>query len=240
MEDNNFAVGIITILALVILFLPMIIRVNKFRGSGYSTATGNNFFGTIGNKGLYGEYLIYGVLKNIDVCGSVIPNVYIPVENCKYTEVDVIMVNETGIYVFESKNYSGWIFGNERNKMWTQVLGKRKNRFYNPILQNKRHIEAITDLIERFVDVQDLPVFSYIVFSERCELKDITLYDKRIKVIKRNHLAKSVKMDTMKGEKRISDLQVTTISNLLQSYSNVDASTKSQHINNIKQNVRNT
>ncbi|NLK22184.1 MAG: NERD domain-containing protein [Epulopiscium sp.] len=26
------------------------------------------------------------------------------------------------MYVFESKNYSGWIFGNEKDKNWTQML----------------------------------------------------------------------------------------------------------------------
>jgi hypothetical protein len=53
------------------------------------------------------------------------------------TEIDLIMIDETGIYVFESKNYSGWIFGDEKRKNWVQTLENRqKNYFYNPIWQN--------------------------------------------------------------------------------------------------------
>lgn len=37
-------------------------------------------------------------------------------------EIDLIMISETGIYVFESKNYSGWIFGDEKQRYWTQIL----------------------------------------------------------------------------------------------------------------------
>ena len=52
------------------------------------------------------------------------------------------MIHEKGIFVIESKNYSGWIFGNERDKKWTQVLANGdKNYFFNPILQNKIHIK---------------------------------------------------------------------------------------------------
>ncbi len=45
------------------------------------------------------------------------------------TQIDQIIVSKYGIFVIEVKTYKGWIFGNERNSKWTQVLYKQKNTF---------------------------------------------------------------------------------------------------------------
>ena len=93
-------------------------------------------------------------------------NVYIPKNDGTTTEIDLLMINKTGIYVFESKNYSGWIFGDEKSKNWTQTLkGGKKNKFFNPILQNRAHINALKKLVK---DVDSNNFYSYIVFSDRC------------------------------------------------------------------------
>ena len=65
-------------------------------------------------KGHYGEYLAeyaleHGRLGN----AAVFSNVLVP-RACGPTsasEIDVVMLHEKGVFVFESKNYSGWIFG---------------------------------------------------------------------------------------------------------------------------------
>ena len=94
------------------------------------------------NKGRYGEYLIYKYLKGHEINGAMfLFNVYVPKENGETSEIDVIMIHHKGIFVFESKNYSGWIFGSETQRMWTQTLPKGRKRshkesFYNPIIQN--------------------------------------------------------------------------------------------------------
>lgn len=64
-----------------------------------------------------------------------IANCYIPKTDGTTAEIDIIMVHPTGVYVFESKNYSGYIFGSLNQKMWTQTLhigyGEvEKNRFF--------------------------------------------------------------------------------------------------------------
>ena len=96
--------------------------------------------------GNYGEYLTYKKLRKQEEQGArFLFNCYLPAKKDETSEVDVIMIADSGIYVFESKNYSGWIFGSEQSKSWTQTLpnGKkaRKERFYKPIMQNKTHIK---------------------------------------------------------------------------------------------------
>ena len=65
----------------------------------------------------------------------------------------MVFLHESGLYVIESKNYSGWIFGNEEQDHWTQCLrGKfhttQKHSFYNPLLQNETHICALMELLK--------------------------------------------------------------------------------------------
>jgi len=142
------------------------------------------------------------------------------------------MLHETGVYVFESKNYSGWIFGDEKHKNWTQVLGRgNKNKFFNPIWQNKGHIKALRNLL---TDVDNIDFYSYIIFSERCELKKIRLDSPNVRVLKRNQLLSVVKKDIEKREKVLDENKILSLYETLKKHILVDEQTKLQHIENIR------
>ena len=81
------------------------------------------------------------------------------------------MATKAGIIVFEVKDYSGWIFGSEKNSHWTQVLayGDEKYMLYNPIKQNNGHIEALKQQLRK----EKVPFYSVVVFYGNCELKKI-------------------------------------------------------------------
>ena len=93
--------------------------------------------------GKRGESLTARELKLVDLLGrkgKILRNIYIPKENGDTSEIDLLYITQKGIFVIESKNYSGWIFGDEKSTNWTASLPNgQKNRFYNPILQNKTH-----------------------------------------------------------------------------------------------------
>ncbi len=63
------------------------------------------------------------------------------------TQIDHVVVSKYGIFVIEVKNYSGWIFGNETDEYWTQVIFRKKNKFQNPLRQNYRHIMALSEYL---------------------------------------------------------------------------------------------
>ncbi len=84
------------------------------------------------------------------------------------TQIDHILVSTKGIFVIETKNYSGWIFGDEKSKEWTQVLYRVKNRFQNPIRQNYLHVKAIEELFD-FIPKEH--IHSAIIFSGDGEFK---------------------------------------------------------------------
>ena len=62
------------------------------------------------------------------------------------TQIDHVVVSVYGIFVIETKNYKGWIYGSEKAKQWTQVIYRVKNRFQNPLRQNYGHIKALSEL----------------------------------------------------------------------------------------------
>lgn len=88
-----------------------------------------------------------------------------------YSQIDVLAVTHVGIIVFEVKDYSGWIFGNGTQGSWCQIFRHSKYQFYNPILQNNRHIEVLRKKL-RFV--ADVPFYSVVVFYGSCVFKNVS------------------------------------------------------------------
>ena len=145
------------------------------------------------DKGAYGEYLteyLFGK-ENINGYSKTLHNIYVPYRG-KTSEIDVLLVHEKGIFVFESKNYSGWIFGSAEQQQWTQMLNRQtKNRFYNPIRQNATHINALS----QYLKIDKSIMKSFIVFSERCELKKIPNNTSEYMIIKRPYLLRELRKD---------------------------------------------
>jgi hypothetical protein len=86
------------------------------------------------------------------------------------TQVDHILVSRFGVFVIETKDYKGWIFANPKQAKWTQVLFKVKFKFQNPILQNRRHVRAVQNLLDF------LPpgaIKSVVVFTGEAEFKTV-------------------------------------------------------------------
>ena len=187
------------------------------------------------DTGKYGEYLSYHYLRDYsNLGGKFLFNTYLPMENNRTTEIDLILLYPFGIFVIESKNYSGWIFGNENDKYWTQVLstgkGKsEKKRFYNPIAQNKGHIRQLRKYIP-----ERIPIYSMIVFSERCELKNITISSVDTKVIKRDQLRWNV--DMIKLQFPIEQEEINRIYQQLYPYTKVTDEVKQKHIQQLETN----
>ncbi|MCH5278887.1 MAG: NERD domain-containing protein [Christensenellaceae bacterium] len=161
--------------------------------------------------------------------GKILRNIYVPKDNGETSEIDVVFITQKGIFVIESKNYSGWIFGNEKSSYWTAMLpNKEKNQFYNPIKQNRTHMKWLGLYLQ-----DEIPLFSLIVFSERCELKKISLDSADARVIKRDGLYATVCSIWENAEDVLSNERVDEIYNRLKILTNVDAATREAHIANI-------
>lgn len=229
----------VTLLLTGIIALIIFISDKKYKETTYYQITKTPLGTLRRDKGKYGEYLIYKQLRNFETnsVAKFLFNVYIPKENGETTEIDVLMICPKGIFVFESKNYSGWIFGNENQRHWTQVLPtgrgrSKKEKFYNPIMQNRGHLKHLKSLVG-----EDIPMRSIIAFSERCTLKDITLTSYEASVINRNTILPVVSTLYNQYPTVLDTERINHIYNILYPFTQVDLLAKQQHIQNIKNNT---
>lgn len=125
------------------------------------------------------------------------------------SQIDHIVIKPAGVFVIETKNYDGKIYGKRTDMKWTQVLagGRVKNQFYNPIKQNETHIRNIRKIIG-----ENVPVYSMIVFPKG-DINAIALIDE---VYTPHRMM--LKFQYTANEKRISDEEILNIYNNLKDH----------------------
>jgi ribulose bisphosphate carboxylase small subunit len=137
-------------------------------------------------KGYLGEQSVAFLLSKLDETKyKVINNIMLQVGN-KTTQIDHVVVSNYGIFVIETKNYKGWIIGNEYDDNWKQVIYKRKEKLHNPIKQNYGHIQALKEVLN---DMPDINYISIVAFTTKADLKVTT----KTEVVYTINLPKTIK-----------------------------------------------
>ena len=190
-----------------------------------------NSFVSPEEKGEIGEDIIYRDLDRIEGRKAFLPNCYIPKHNGGTTEIDLIFLHESGVYVIESKNYSGWIFGDEEQEYWTQCLRSvggvaEKKQFYNPLWQNEIHIYALMELLQD----DTFPYYSYIVFGDNCELKNIRLTSGNHHVTYYEYLLQDISGNAQQMGRCLSNEKMDELYSLLVKFTDASAEQKAKHI----------
>ncbi|MFM4745834.1 NERD domain-containing protein [Aeromonas dhakensis] len=83
------------------------------------------------------------------------------------TQIDHVLVSRFGVFVIETKNIKGWIFGNPAHKSWTQQIYRRRHSFQNPLRQNYLHVMTLRSLL----GLADHQLHSIIYFIGDCTFK---------------------------------------------------------------------
>ncbi|WP_338472480.1 NERD domain-containing protein [Niallia sp. XMNu-256] len=188
-------------------------------------------------KGAYGEKQVSKLLRSLDLNHNTLLNdLYIPKQDGTTTQIDHVLISDKGLFVIETKNYNGWIFGSQNSKYWTQVIYKRKEKFYNPIWQNSGHIKELRHFLgDAF---SDIPIYSLIVFGKQATLKfNKPFYG--VNVIKIRDLLSVIKY--ISSDHTISSSTRKKIHQLLSSTYIMDKKEKKaqkiEHVTIIKQNI---
>lgn len=116
--------------------------------------------------GARGERKVSGFLQNLPENYYVIDDLTIPTRNST-TQIDHVVVSVYGIFVIETKNYTGWIYGSNNTKKWKQCFPSKSNYFYNPVKQNWAHIYALSDLLK----IDKYAFKPVVAFSDEATLK---------------------------------------------------------------------
>jgi len=99
-------------------------------------------------KGMLGEFLVNFLLTKFlpKELYTLIKNITLPTDDGT-TQIDHIVVSEFGLFVIETKNMKGWIFGNAHQKQWTQKIFKYSGKFQNPLHQNYKHTKTLASCL---------------------------------------------------------------------------------------------
>ena len=120
-----------------------------------------DFFKSPYFKGKAGETLV-NLTNNIRLDKSIyssLTDVTIKLNDNSTTQIDHIIISKFGIFVIETKNMKGWIFGSKEQKKWTQNIYGKKHTFQNPLHQNYRHTKAIEEVLNFNENVHSVVTF---------------------------------------------------------------------------------
>lgn len=180
-------------------------------------------------KGSVGEFKVNTRLNFLGNEYISLNDILIKSSNGNTSQIDELVLSEYGIFIIETKNYKGWIFGNEKSENWTQVIFKEKHTFRNPIKQNWSHVYALKNVLSEFPNIHYFPI---VVFTGDATLKGI---ESTVPVIYSNRLNSTIK--NLSSEKCLSQTEVEKIKSILESVEITEKMARKEHVKNIKQNI---
>ena len=128
-------------------------------------------------KGKYGEYKIHKFLKRSISKEDILLKDLVLSTSADSCQIDHLILSKKGIFVVETKNYSGTIYGNDQQNEWVQSFnfGKQTYKFYSPYKQNQGHIK----FLKRIVD-EDVLMYNIIIFFNNSidNIKSSSVYTK--------------------------------------------------------------
>lgn len=190
--------------------------------------------------GRKGELDLSHLIKLIPF-GTVIRNVYIKNKQGQpVTEIDMILVHTTGIYVFEMKNHTGFFDNVSNSSYWNkyytyfdksvnQTVFKPVGKIYSPVLQNMGHIKSLRGLFEEKGLPTNVPIFSYVVFGHNARLR--TEYaDSFLKIVTLDDVYPILSCDISSRPFLITNDYYTSFVKLFNSCARVSKADKENHI----------
>lgn len=178
-------------------------------------------------KGKWGEMEVANILSLLPEDEYKVINDVIIKNNGYTSQIDHIVVSIYGIFVIETKNYTGLITGYENSKNWVQNIYGNKYRLYNPIKQNKGHILALKNGLY-IIEDNFIPI---IAFSDNCLLNVKT----KTSVIYISQIFDEIKKYT---ETKFDKTLIESIVERIKSININSSEIRQQHVDEIENNLQ--
>ena len=232
MITNNLILFLIAAFNIIFAFflLKSIIPFFIYISSDYSVLSDKSYFKVKSDKGAFGEYLIFKKLEKLPFFKQMIINAYVSKNDNQNTEIDIIMICAKGIFVFESKNYSGTISGNEYDvKIKQNIKGNLIFR-YNPIKQNENHIKHLKSYLK---NINPDYFKSVIVFGDNSDITNFKCSGKGYILTKTSRLLQDIDFDSCEDVLSCND--INSIYSILLNNVFVSEKVKKKHSENVRQ-----
>ena len=184
-------------------------------------------------KGVLGEWQVNLLIKFFLDKNEyhLIKNVTLPTDDGT-TQIDHIIVSKYGLFVVETKNMKGWIFGSANQKQWTQKIFRHTSKFQNPLHQNYKHVKTLEALLLTGCKAKNDCVFSVIIFIGDSTFK--TKMPDNVRFARGGIEYIKSKRDILFSEDEVADIIKQIESDRLE----VSFKTNRQHVEHVKEIVK--
>ena len=177
-------------------------------------------------KGLFGELRVQAA-TGLRLSGRTyrsLHNLTLPTRDGT-TQIDHVIVSKFGVFVIETKNLTGWIFGDERSRKWTQSIYGNSYQFLNPLRQNYKHLKAVENLL----GLGPRCLHSVVAFVGNSEFKTMMPPN----VLERRQLVPYIrsKTDILLSDKQVEDSIRTLKGSHISKFG-----TRRRHVHNLREN----
>lgn len=214
--------GVWFLIALIIIGVFFAIRIYIYENSEFSKMTNYSIFNIWTNSKVKRLYKLSQSLSKLQGDKKVLLNVILPNSNV----IDAIVVHESGIYVINTIEMNGWIYGREQDAEWAQALNKKEelNKFDNPIIDNKKMILDLKEILK----VEKHLFHSAVVFTNNCTIKKVVVKSNNVSVL---HMRDLKDYWSNKLDRQVTNEEVNNIYNTLESLMASQKDTKPSNMN---------
>lgn len=174
--------------------------------------TGYSYFDVLMNKSVRTSYQLIKKLEHVQGTKKIMVNLQLPVQNEVQT-IDALLLHESGIYVMNVKEKSGWINGREQSIEWIELLHKnQKQVFNNPIHETRRLTRTLKDQLP---EINGTLLETMVIFTNDCSFQQIEIQSSNVEVLK---IAELKKWATTIEGKRLSETEIETFYAALEAF----------------------
>jgi hypothetical protein len=153
-----------------------------------------------------------------------------------YSQIDHVIISPYGLFVIETKNYSGEIKGERKDKQWTV---NKRFKLYNPLFQNYGHIKALENILHGY---KKLKFLSMISFTMRCRFSidpnlrkihsdELIVYDVELSEFIQRKL---LRLETENTEPLLTEKDINSIYEMINNANITNLAIREEHINRAK------
>ncbi len=200
---------IIILLLITAIIFPKLIQYNR---SQYQEESGNGFIATISDTKNYGEFLAFTYLEEYEIYRKLVTNRQFLKNGQRPISLELVMINESGIYIFDVNNYKGIIKGDAAGESWTQKHKNKEQTFLNPFRVNEERILLLKKI---FPEIHQSRMKAFVLFNNDCTL-EIDHGDVEGGVmLKMKELIKDINEDISNSQKVFSKIEIDKIYEVL-------------------------
>ena len=179
-------------------------------------------------RGKYGETRVASILSSLPECYYSFNDVYLK-QGDMSVQIDHVVISVYGIFVIETKNYTGWIYGTDASEKWVKNMYGTKYYFQNPLRQNYSHVKTLQRMFGLSID-KFVPVVVFLRGATlKCNTRGMVIYASQLK-----HFISSYTTQLL------STSEVNRLINMLSSFNIVDKRVRKAHIENVQQRLYRT